>query len=826
MTAALLATGAGLVTAMPANAAPGDVSGATLDWGFKASWRSYVAAFGGTATAADDAAVTGSGYTWGTGSGSRTGGGSVEYTGDLTWAVPAHGITNIRLSDLIVAVDSSGAGTITADYDYTTTSSASGTDVIATFTAGTPTDANGVLTYSNVPVTGTAKLGEIFGASYGAGTALDTMTFSWPYEAAPVQQTTTTSLVAAPTPSTEGTPVSLTATVSPAAAGTVEFFDGTTSLGSAPTSSGVATTSATALTVGSHQLSAVFTPTDAAAFTSSTSQSVTHSVTAATTPAVTTTTTLAAAPAGPTFVGTASTLTATVTATTGTAAGTVEFRGVRAGSTTSTVLGTAPVVNGVATYSTTLAAGATAITAVFVPSTGFAASQTATAQNFRIVDSTVTAVCAPASSATSSTGATARWGMSVYSDAWTKSATGDVTVDGETFVFAGGDVTADANCARIEFDGSLSVLPYPGMSPAQFTLTDPVLTLGRDGRGSWSADMTTDTMTTAKRVTFATFTGATGAPAAGAAGAVTATPAYAGTTAPGTWSGEYADAWPNQFIAEVPSAIRAFFYLSGTTPAQANKPPAAVTLNFTWPAAAVTPPVVVPPITLPSADPASVQKECVARAVSGASVEWGVKQSFRSYISGPIANGSVTFSSVAENGGDYRWTGGTGSFNTDGSIGQVGFGGSVRFTGHGGQLDLKISDVRVRVTGANTASLIADVKSNSLNGPDVDASGIVLATLALPSADRSSSEISWSNASATLTSTGAQAFGGFYQSGTALDPVSFAFPLGGEVACGTYTDTAIASTGVRADLALGVALAMLVAGLAVVVIRRRVRSAA
>jgi hypothetical protein len=95
---------------------------------------------------------------------------------------------------------------------------------------------------------------------------------------------TSTTLTTSPaSPVTQGAPATLTATVTPAAAvGTMQFKDGTTNLGPPVTVSknGTASGSTSRLTVGSHQLTAVFAPRDPAAYSYSTSGSVSLLVTA------------------------------------------------------------------------------------------------------------------------------------------------------------------------------------------------------------------------------------------------------------------------------------------------------------------------------------------------------------------------------------------------------------------------------------------------------------------------------------------------------------------------------------------------------------------
>lgn len=91
---------------------------------------------------------------------------------------------------------------------------------------------------------------------------------------------TTTTLVASPAGQAyAGASVTFTATVNPSAAGAVQFKDGTTNLGSAVTvTSGAASTSTSSLTAGTHNITAEFTPTDSAAFGSSTSAALSYKV--------------------------------------------------------------------------------------------------------------------------------------------------------------------------------------------------------------------------------------------------------------------------------------------------------------------------------------------------------------------------------------------------------------------------------------------------------------------------------------------------------------------------------------------------------------------
>ncbi|MGH3875020.1 MAG: lytic transglycosylase domain-containing protein [Pseudonocardiaceae bacterium] len=95
---------------------------------------------------------------------------------------------------------------------------------------------------------------------------------------------TSTTLTASPASTiTQGTLLTLTATVTPAtAAGTVQFRRGTTDIGTPGGLTGgtaSVTTATTALAVGTHQLTAVFTPTDSATYDASMSLPVSLTVT-------------------------------------------------------------------------------------------------------------------------------------------------------------------------------------------------------------------------------------------------------------------------------------------------------------------------------------------------------------------------------------------------------------------------------------------------------------------------------------------------------------------------------------------------------------------
>ncbi|MBE7701661.1 HtaA domain-containing protein [Oerskovia sp. Sa1BUA8] len=221
---------------------------------------------------------------------------------------------------------------------------------------------------------------------------------------------------------------------------------------------------------------------------------------------------------------------------------------------------------------------------------------------------------------------------------------------------------------------------------------------------------------------------------------------------------------------------------------------------------------------------ATAATQCFAQGVNGATLSWGVSDPFRAYIAGPIAKGSVSTSGVRDNGSSYTWSGGKGSFNTDLGKGRTAFGGSVQFTGHAGILDLKISNPRVQVDGS-TGTLVVDVVSSDMEGNKSTSNGVAFASLNLAGKKSTSgSTITWTGAPATLTASGAKAFAGFYEAGTALAPVTFSFPIGGDVECDAFSGLADTGTDASTLAALAVLFVLGGAGLVVAGNRRRARA--
>ncbi|WP_354644257.1 HtaA domain-containing protein [Kitasatospora camelliae] len=185
----------------------------------------------------------------------------------------------------------------------------------------------------------------------------------------------------------------------------------------------------------------------------------------------------------------------------------------------------------------------------------------------------------------------------------------------------------------------------------------------------------------------------------------------------------------------------------------------------------------------PSGSPsATVSTPASASATQGSSelavvdgrLDWGVKEGFRRYVTGPIARGKVEFGGGAA---DYRFGGATGSYHTGTHAVKADFTGSVRFLGHqtaggGYELDTTFGALGVRIDRTG-AYLVADVTARSRDGKTATLSAARIARLDLSRANPAPAGgvVTLSGVPATLTAEGVAAFGG-YPEGEALDPVT------------------------------------------------------
>ncbi|MET8099923.1 HtaA domain-containing protein [Streptomyces sp. NPDC005236] len=170
-----------------------------------------------------------------------------------------------------------------------------------------------------------------------------------------------------------------------------------------------------------------------------------------------------------------------------------------------------------------------------------------------------------------------------------------------------------------------------------------------------------------------------------------------------------------------------------------------------------------------------------SRAVRGGRLDWGIKSSFQSYVTGPIAKGSYSLTGGAATVGAsrFRFHSATGSYDGGTGAFTAAYSGGVRFLGHretdgGYELDLTISRPTVRISGGR-GTLYADITSRARGtGTVTTSTGVPFARLSLGGIDMrgGGTAVRLDNVPAALTSQGARSFAGYYKAGTALDPVS------------------------------------------------------
>ncbi|MFB7127906.1 HtaA domain-containing protein [Kitasatospora sp. NPDC056273] len=159
--------------------------------------------------------------------------------------------------------------------------------------------------------------------------------------------------------------------------------------------------------------------------------------------------------------------------------------------------------------------------------------------------------------------------------------------------------------------------------------------------------------------------------------------------------------------------------------------------------------------------------------VVNGTLDWKVKESFRTYLESPMAAGKVEFGGGAA---DYRFGGATGAYNTTDHSLSAAFNGSVRFLGHPGKdgwaLDTTLSKLGLTID-RDGAFLTADVNGKSQDGGSTSLSGVRIARLDVPASALKpvGGVVTLSGVPATLTAEGVPAFSN-YPAGTALDPVS------------------------------------------------------
>ena len=183
------------------------------------------------------------------------------------------------------------------------------------------------------------------------------------------------------------------------------------------------------------------------------------------------------------------------------------------------------------------------------------------------------------------------------------------------------------------------------------------------------------------------------------------------------------------------------------------------------------------PVCVPVTRTREVQEQGASDGtIKSANLGWGVRDSFRNYVRGGIANGSWELNGTSYSSDAFNWSNGTGTFK--GGKGSISFSGSVRFTGHHGILDTTIANPRLEING-NTGTLYATMNSNDSSGKATNYGEVALLKVDLSGLQSSSDAVSVNGAATTLTAEGAKAFAGFYDAGKDMAPLSFSAAING-----------------------------------------------
>lgn len=183
------------------------------------------------------------------------------------------------------------------------------------------------------------------------------------------------------------------------------------------------------------------------------------------------------------------------------------------------------------------------------------------------------------------------------------------------------------------------------------------------------------------------------------------------------------------------------------------------------------------PVCVPVTRTREVQEQGASDGtIKSANLGWGVRDSFRNYVRGGIANGSWELNGTSYSSDAFNWSNGTGTFK--GGKGSISFSGSVRFTGHHGILDTTIANPRLEING-NSGTLYATMNSNDSSGKATNYGEVALLKVDLSGLQSSADAVSVNGAATTLTAEGAKAFAGFYDAGKDMAPLSFSAAING-----------------------------------------------
>ncbi|TBN57602.1 hypothetical protein EYE40_09505 [Glaciihabitans arcticus] len=715
--------------------APKTVGAGSLSWGIKQSFRDYV-----TGTIAKGSILT-TGVTSTGGSfgfGQTTGGtwteltglGSSNYSGSVRF-IGHNGLLDVSIANPTVRIESASSATLLVSVNGGQPIEFATMDL----SAGIRSTPNNAVRYAEVPAVLTAAGAAVFAyngqAFYPAGTAIDPLSFTiGTAGTTPVPPTAVTpKITLATSPASSvfvGKPVTLRASVAPTAAGIVYFRNGSTALGSAAVNaSGLATLTLPSLAAGSYSFTAAFAPTDVERFTTASSSAIGFTVNK-----------LVVSQPGSLTWGVKASLrdyvlgggSIATSAGAGTSGGAFIF----------------PQAGGTFDHATaTGSAGYSGRVTFDYPAHKFSiglsnprVAITSASNGLLIADVTFNG-----STTSGVTFANLRFGAANH------------TTVGATTTFS--NVTASLTAA--------GAATFAGFYQAGDALDPMSFVIGKASSGFSGSSQDSEEEEWVAPLTPPATTGIESASSEYEVGA--------------TFTGRASGFQPNE------EDIRVVLYSTPVILAEGivADPAGVVRWSGTLPAGLEGEHTVTfqgsvsrgIPITI-TAPEVTTLEGC---DVQDAAITWGFKESFRSYISGSIANGEWTVADGATYAvPNFGFADGTGIYNAGSGGGLVTFEGSIRFTGHDGLLDTTVSNPQFKLISASSAVLLLDISGETQDGATVDAAGVEFVTLDLAAATVTNENgiVTITDAPTELTTAGSDAFG-TYDAGEPFDALTVSF---------------------------------------------------
>jgi hypothetical protein len=178
-----------------------------------------------------------------------------------------------------------------------------------------------------------------------------------------------------------------------------------------------------------------------------------------------------------------------------------------------------------------------------------------------------------------------------------------------------------------------------------------------------------------------------------------------------------------------------------------------------------------------------------SQEATSSQLKWGFKSSWRTYVS--TFGGTATASDGATKDSasptaPYTWSGNGGSYDPETGAGALDFSGKVVFAVPSHSIwNITVANPTVVLDGDGTGSLVADVSyatGGTASAPENSGSqtNVAIADVTAVDPTVNGTDYTFTNLDATLTDDGAEAFGGFYEVGEKLDPLTFTATLEGE----------------------------------------------